>query len=209
MQSLSESFFNALDPDKLPMLPPYYDINEPNLERKGLFAPLANNPAARQYLLILNAGFIKTIIPGEDSLISKGFTIEEAQETASAFEAYCRTHADEIEALRILYNNTGEPLTYPMLKNLADRLRVANAKFNVSQLWNCYSLLDRSKVKPRSTVEEKEALTNIIQLVRYALGQIDRLDSLCSSANQYFNLWYGQIQRNITEKQLDVITMIR
>ena len=208
MQSLSESFFNALDPDKLPMLPPYLDINEPNLERKGLFAPLANNPEARQYLLILNAGFIKTIIPGDDSLISKGFTIEEAQETASAFESYCHTHADEIEALRILYNNTGEPLTYPMLKNLADQLRVANAKFNVSQLWNCYSLLDRSKVKPRSTVEEKEALTNIIQLVRYALGQIDRLDSLCASANQYFNLWYGQIQRNITEKQLEVIKQV-
>ena len=95
-----------------------------------------------------------------------------------------------------------------MLKKLADRLRVANAKFNVSQLWNCYSLIDRSKVKPRSTVEEKEALTNIIQLVRYALGQIDRLDSLCASANQYFNLWYGQIQRNITEKQLEVIKQV-
>lgn len=208
MQSLSESFFNALDPDKLPILPQYHDISEPNLERKGLFAPLANNPEARQYLLILNAGFIKTIIPGEDSLISKGFTIEEAQETTSAFEDYCRTHTDEIEALRILYNNTGEPLTYAMLKILADKLRVANAKFNVSQLWNCYSLLDRSKVKPRSTVEEKEALTNIIQLVRYALGQIDRLDSLCSTANQYFNLWYGQIQRNITEKQLEVIKQV-
>lgn len=51
-------------------------------------------------------------------------------------------------------------------------------------------------------------MTNIIQLVRYALGQIDRLDSLCSSANQYFNLWYGQLQRNISDKQIEVIKQV-
>lgn len=208
MVDLSERMFKAIDPETSPVLPPYHDINEPNLERKGLFAPLANNPKARELLLILNAGFIKTIIPGEDTLISKGFSIEEAQENVSAFEEYCKTHADEIEALRILYNNGGEPLTYSMLRDLSSQLCRANSKFNVSQLWNCYSLLNKEKVKPRSTQEEKEALTNIIQLVRFALGQIDRLDSLCSSANQYFNLWYGQLQRNISEKQIEVVKQV-
>lgn len=205
MQELSERIFKALDPETAPQLPPYRDINDTNAERKGLFAPLALHPDAREYLLILNAGFIKTIITGEDTLISKGFSIEEAQETTSAFEEYCKHHADEIEALRILYNNTGEPLTYPMLKNLEMKLRMANAKFNVSQLWNSYSLLNREKVAVRSTTEEKEAVTNIIQLARFALGQIERLDTIYSTANQYFNLWYGQLQRTITEKQIEVL----
>ena len=208
MADLSERMFKAIDPETSPSLPPYRNVNEPNLDRKGLFAPLANNPKARELLLTLNAGFIKTLMPGEDTLISKGFSMEEAQETTSAFEDYCKTHADEIEALRIIYNNSGEPLTYSMLRDLSVQLRRANSQFNVSQLWNCYSLLNREKVKPRSTQEEKEALTNIIQLVRYALGQIDRLDSLCSSANQYFNLWYGQLQRNISDKQIEVIKQV-
>lgn len=208
MADLSERMFKAIDPEASPSLPPYRNVNEPNMERKGLFAPLANNPKARELLLTLNAGFIKTLMPGEDTLISKGFSMEEAQETTSAFEDYCKTHADEIEALRIIYNNFGEPLTYSMLRNLSLQLLRANTQFNVSQLWNCYSLLNRDKVKPRSTQEEKEALTNIIQLVRYALGQIDRLDSLCSSANQYFNLWYGQLQRNISDKQIEVIKQV-
>lgn len=208
MADLSERMFKAIDPETTPPLPPYRNVNEPNLERKGLFAPLANNPKARELLLTLNAGFIKTLMPGEDTLISKGFSMEEAQETTSAFEDYCKTHADEIEALRIIYNNSGEPLTYSMLRNLSLQLLRANTQFNVSQLWNCYSLLNRDKVRPRSTQEEKEALTNIIQLVRYALGQIDRLDSLCSSANQYFNLWYGQLQRNISDKQVEVIKQV-
>lgn len=208
MADLSERMFKAIDPETSPSLPPYRNVNEPNLERKGLFAPLANNPKARELLLTLNAGFIKTLMPGEDTLISKGFSMEEAQDTTSAFEDYCKTHADEIEALRIIYNNSGEPLTYSMLRDLSVQLRMANSQFNVSQLWNCYSLLNREKVKPRSTQEEKEALTNIIQLVRYALGQIDRLDSLCSSASQYFNLWYGQLQRNISDKQIEVIKQV-
>ncbi len=208
MADLSERMFKAIDPETSPSLPPYRNVNEPNLERKGLFAPLANNPKARELLLTLNAGFIKTLMPGKDTLISKGFSMEEAQDTTSAFEDYCKTHADEIEALRIIYNNSGEPLTYSMLSDLSVQLRRANSQFNVSQLWNCYSLLNREKVKLRSTQEEKEALTNIIQLVRYALGQIDRLDSLCSSANQYFNLWYGQLQRNISDKQIEVIKQV-
>lgn len=208
MADLSERMFKAINPETKPPLPPYRNVDEPNLERKGLFAPLANNPKARELLLTLNAGFIKTLMPGEDTLISKGFSMEEAQETTSAFEDYCKTHADEIEALRIIYNNSGEPLTYSMLRNLSVQLLRANSQFNVSQLWNCYSLLNREKVKPRSTQEEKEALTNIIQLVRYALGQIDRLDSLCSSSNQYFNLWYGQLQRNISDKQVEVIKQV-
>ena len=208
MVDLSERMFKAMDPETIPILPPYHNVNAPNLERKGLFAPLANNPDARELLLTLNAGFIKTLMPGEDTLISKGFSMEEAYETTSAFEDYCKKHADEIEALRIIYNNSGEPLTYSMLRDLSIHLRMANSQFNVSQLWNCYSLLNREQVKLRSTREEKEALTNIIQLVRYALGQIDRLDSLCSSANQYFNLWYGQLQRNISEKQIEVIKQV-
>ncbi len=46
-------------------------------------------------------------MPGEDTLISKGFSIEEAKSTAEAFENFCNEHSDEIEALRIIYNNEG------------------------------------------------------------------------------------------------------
>ena len=80
------------------------------------------------FSLFLNAGFIETLMPGEDSLISKGFSTEEAQSTTSAFENYCQEHKDEIEALRIIYNNQGEPLTYSMLKDLENKLKLANNK---------------------------------------------------------------------------------
>lgn len=205
MQEISAVIFDALEKNELP---PYVSIDEPNLERKALVAPLTHHPEARQYLLILAAGFIETLMPGEDNLISKGFSEEEAKDVTSSFEKYCDEHKDEIEALRIIYNNDGEPLTYTMLRDLENKLKLANNKFNTSRLWNCYTIVNPQSVKKHSTKEEKEALTNIIQLVRFANHQIETLESLYPSAQQRFNLWYGQVQRTVTESQITIIRQI-
>ncbi len=208
MQALATRIYNALDPETLPLLPPFNDINEPNNERKGLVSPLANHADARRYLLILAAGFVNTLMPGEDTLISKGFSIEEAKSTTEAFEDFCKEHCDEIEALRIIYNNEGEPITYSMLKDLENKLKMANNHFTSKQLWNSYAIVNPSSVRRSTTKEESDALTNIIQLVRFAFRQIERLDSVVTTSKQYFNLWLGQNQREITDKQREVISRI-
>ena len=134
--------------------------------------------------------------------------IEEAKSTTEAFEDFCKEHCDEIEALRIIYNNEGEPITYSMLKDLENKLKMANNHFTSKQLWNSYAILNPNSVRRSSTKEESDALTNIIQLVRFALHQIERLDSVVSTSKQYFNLWLGQNQREITDKQREVISRI-
>lgn len=205
MKELSARIYDALEKGTLP---PFVSTEKPNLERKGLVSPLANHADARRYLLILAAGFVNTLMPGEDTLISKGFSIEEAKCTTEAFEEFCRENADELEALRIIYNNEGEPITYSMLKELEHKLKMANNHFAPKQIWNSYAILSPSKVKRSTTKEESDALTNIIQLVRFAFRQIDRLESVVTTSKQYFNLWLGQNQREITDKQREVISRI-
>ena len=205
MKELASRIYEAFENN---ILPPFISTKEPNNERKGLVAPLANHADARRYLLILAAGFVNTQMPGEDTLISKGFSIEEAKSTTEAFEDFCKEHSDEIEALRIIYNNEGEPITYSMLKDLENKLKMANNHFTSKQLWNSYAILNPNSVRRSSTKEESDALTNIIQLVRFALRQIERLDSVVSTSKQYFNLWLGQNQREITDKQREVISRI-
>ena len=205
MKELSARIYDALEKGTLP---PFVSTEKPNLERKGLVSPLANHADARRYLLILAEGFVNTLMPGEDTLISKGFSIEEAKCTTEAFEEFCRENADEIEALRIIYNNEGEPITYSMLKDLEHKLKMANNHFAPKQIWNSYAILSPSKVKRSTTKEESDALTNIIQLVRFAFRQIDRLESVVITSKQYFNLWLGQNQREITGKQREVISRI-
>lgn len=205
MKELASRIYDVLENNALP---PFVSTNEPNNERKGLFSPLAHHADARRYLLILAAGFINTLMPGEDTLISKGFSIEEAKSTTEAFEEFCKEHSDEIEALRIIYNNEGEPITYSMLKDLENKLKMANSHFTSKQLWNSYAIVNPNSVRRSTTKEESEALTNIIQLVRFAFRQIERLDSVVATSKQYFNLWLGQNQREITDKQREVIGRI-
>ena len=205
MKDLASRIYGSLESG---MLPPFVSVDEPNNERKGLVAPLANHADARRYLLILAAGFVNTLMPGEDTLISKGFSIEEAKNTTEAFEEFCREYSDKIEALRIIYNNEGEPITYSMLKDLENKLKMADNHFTSKQLWNSYAILNPNSVRRSTTKEESDALTNIIQLVRYAFRQIERLDSVVATSKQYFNLWLGQNQREITDKQREVISRI-
>ncbi|MFC3159351.1 type I restriction-modification enzyme R subunit C-terminal domain-containing protein [Chryseobacterium arachidis] len=143
--------------------------------------------------------------PGEDNLIEKGFSIEEAQNTTQAFEDYVNSHKDEIEALRIIYNNSNEPITYKMLKELREKLIQASNKFNPILLWNTYSVLDPNHVVSFRSKDEKDALTNIIQLVRFAFKQSSDLRSLSSMAASRFELWCGQNQRPLTDTQKEII----
>ena len=204
MREISSNIYEAYQKG----LEVYNDINDPNLERKALVAPLTHHPEARHYLLVMAAGFVETLQPGEDTLISKGFSQEEAKDVTSAFEKYCDDHQDEIEALRMIYNNEGEPLTYYILKDLENKLKMANNKFQSSRIWNSYAIVNPQSVKRHATKEEKEALTNIIQLVRFANHQIEKLESLYPLAQQRFNLWYGQMQRTVTESQIAIIRQI-
>lgn len=205
MRDLAARIYHALENQDLP---PFIDVNQPNNERKGHVSPLAMNPKAREWIMILAAGFVKTLQPGEDNLISKGFSVEEAQATTLAFEEYCREHADDIEALRIIYNSEGQPITYAMLQDLKHKLESANSSFRPGALWNSYAVLRPDKVKRYANSSEREALTNIIQLARYAFRQIEQLESVVVTARQYFNLWMGQTQRELSPKQREIISQV-
>ncbi len=208
MKEIAQRIYSALDPEQQPQLPPFADINAPNNERKGLVSSIANHAEVRKYILILSAGFVNTLMPGEDTLIFKGFSVEEAQSTTEAFEQYCRDHSDDIEALRILYNNEGTPITYQMLKDLENKLKMENNRFASKLLWNSYAIVYGDKVRRTTKKDEAEALTNIIQLVRFAYHQTERLESAYPTARSMFNLWYGRKQMDITPKQKDLISKI-
>ncbi len=207
MKDIATRIYEALEKHNLPE---FISTDEPNIKRKGLVSSLANHAEARKYILILAKGFVETLMPGEDSLISQGFSVEEAKSTTEAFEQFCTDHSDDIEALRIIYNNNGEPITFSMLKDLENKMKLANNRFSPKQLWNSYAIVSPDNVRRSTKKEEADALTNIIQLARFAYRQIGKLESAVSSTGQYFNLWVGHYQRNynLTDKQRDIMAQI-
>ena len=195
MKEIASHIYEAFENGSL-AANPFENSNQSNELRKALVQPLALNAKAREYLLVLNAGFVKILQPGRDTIISTGFSVENAQDTITKFEEYVQTHRDEEEALRIIAENTGEPITYAMLEDLKKKFLSANSQFSIDNLWHSYKVLSQDTVIPFKDSSEKEALTNLIQLVRFALKMIPELRTLASLSAQRFELWCGQNQRD-------------
>lgn len=186
-------------------LPPFLHVNESNSSRKALVEKLADNPKARDYLLELHRGTLTILVEAEDELIRVGFSMEEAHTTTAQFEQYISEHKDEIEALRIIYNKQGEPLKYQMLDDLRSKLLLANSHFKHELLWNHYSILAPVQVSKLSGKNERDALTNLIQIVRYAFKQNTELRSIPAMAAARFELWCGQAQRPLSPAQKELM----
>ena len=195
MKEIASNIYEAFENGSLAAAP-FESSNQPNELRKALVQPLALHEKARKFLLILNAGFVKILQPGRDTLISTGFSVENAQETITKFEEYVQAHRDEEEAIRIIAENTGEPITYAMLEDLKKKFLAANSQFSIDNLWHSYKVVNQDTVVPFKDATEKEALTNLIQLVRFSLKMIPELRSLVPLAAQRFELWCGQNQRD-------------
>lgn len=209
IKQLSINIFEAIAPETY-RLPEYKGINDENKERKVLISPLINNLKARKKILEVYAGFVKIAVEKKDALISAGFSKEQAKQYIEVFEKYLDDNKDEIEALRILYNQEKVAITYSILKDLEKRLIACNNQFKAEFLWICYQTLDgeTGNVKPLNKETELGVLTNLIQLVRYGYKLDDELVSLKRRFGSYFNLYCGQAWRKFTPEQVEIIRQI-
>lgn len=205
-----QGIFDAITGRNSNPLPPFENVNEANVERKELISAVIDNPKARRKILEINKGFVKILNEGKDSLIYAGFSIEEAKTNTQLFEEYIQEHKEEVEALRIIYNNEDVAITSEMLNDLKRKLLLANSQFSPKYLWDCYETLFKKegRVKPLETKEEVESLTAIIQLVKFALHRIDKLVSLQSSLAKLFNLYCGKVWQPLSENQIEVLRQV-
>lgn len=189
-------------------LPPFISPSDENRARNSLIACLISNLEARKKLLELHRGYY-AISPNDDTLIEKGFSKEEARTFIDNFEKYLNNNADNIEALRIIHNSEDTLITYSMLTELQERLISENKFFIPSEIWKNYKLLDNNgKVNELDAKKNAKALTNLIQLVRYAYKKNPNLTSLLKGYSQKFTLYCGQAQRTLTDNQKDIMKQI-
>ena len=190
------------------LLPPFASPSDDNTVRMALIDRLISSLPARKKLLELRQGYILTTEEDPDTLISAGFSIETAKSYTDNFEKYISDNKDTIEALRIIYNSEDTPITNTMLVDLRDRLLSESSHFSAPQLWKYYRTLDPASVDDLDTKTNVKALTNLIQLVRYAYRKNGKLTSLMTGFTQRFNLYCGQTQRSLTDEQITVMRQI-
>ena len=190
-------------------LPPYNSPSEENAERMDLIADLIFSIPARRKLLEMQRGYVVTTEDDPDELIYAGFSKETAKSFIENFEQYLQDNKDSIEALRIIYNSEDAVITHGMLTELRDRLLAESRQYGVYQIWKNYKVLDDTgDVDDLDVKTNVNALTNLIQIVRFAYKKNQKLTSLIKGYTQRFNLYCGQAQRVLTDDQKEIMRQI-
>lgn len=192
------------------MLPPYQSPSEDNFARKNIIICLIGNIKARKELLDLQAGYFVISDSTKDELLNKGFSKESARKFIDSFEKCLDDNKDNIEALRIIYNSDDVMITHDMLQALQDKLIVANRLFIPYEIWRNYKIIDTDGYVGEIGKQNMAALTNLIQLVRYAFKKKPYLVSLYTGYSQRFSLYCGRNNHKfeLTEEQRDIMKQI-
>lgn len=203
---IADNIQKALSSNALPI---YISPSDDNSERIQLIYNLISNNKAKQKLLELKKGYYVFAPDKPDTLIKKGFSIETAKTFIENFEKCLNEHKDEIEALSIIYNSHKKVITHSMLEELQNMLLAQDRTYIPYIIWNNYKRLDsEGKVSELDQKRNVNALTNLIQIVRYAFNKDNKLTSLYGLFSQRFNLYVGSTNHQLSDTQVEIMKKI-
>ncbi|MEO7325442.1 MAG: type I restriction-modification enzyme R subunit C-terminal domain-containing protein [Dokdonella sp.] len=150
-----------------------------------------------------------------DQVTFSGFSAQaeaQATSTVQAFVDYLREHMDEIAALDFFYQQPYQrrQLTFDMIEELHDALSRPPLMLTTERLWSAYARVQASKVKGGDT---RRQLTDLIALVRFALGLDTELRPFADSVDKRFQEWIfrhnAQRATSFTSEQTEWLRLIK
>ena len=147
----------------------------------------------------------------QDNVTFAGFDSESkarAEQRVESFKQFIEDNRDELTAIQIIYS---EPygqrhLTYQQVQQLAKAIEKPPHHFTTAELWGAYERLDQSKVKGAAP---DKLLTNIISLVRFAIGDAPTLEPYKETVDQRFQAWLSNQEKEFSPEQMAWLEMIK
>lgn len=148
-----------------------------------------------------------------DKLTNKGWAgdaEENAKELVSDFESYLSENKDEIEALTIFYDTPQrrQNVTYAMIKDVMEKLRMDKPKLAPVRVWRAYAMLDA--VQSEQPVSE---LTALVSLIRRACGIDNKISRHSETVRKNFQDWimkhHSGGSPKFNKEQMEWLHMIR
>ena len=175
--------------------------------------PIAGNAELRQKLIDVRRSYEQVMdTSSKDSVISGQYSREaadRAKEQAQSFRQFIEDNKDEITALQVLYSQPYRGgLTYADIAELAQAIRRPPRRWSTEALWRAYQTLDASKVKGSA----HRVSTDLVSLVRHALGHTDELVAYPDLVNERFDTWLHQQQtlgRRFSDEQAAYLSLIK
>lgn len=221
--TLTEGIVDALDPDKQYEVarrelgtdhPEPHSVDE--VARRLIEAavrPVADSPAFRERLVAMRQAYDQIIDETSGDVVTmaefSSDAKDRAKKTIDSFRAFIEQHKDEITALQILYSQPyKQRLTFREIKELANAIARTPQRWTPQALWSAYEALDKTKVHGTGP----RVLADLVEIVRYALGQESELVAYPEKVAQRFNAWMAQQRQagaNFTPDQIQWLERIR
>ncbi|MCA1942826.1 MAG: DEAD/DEAH box helicase family protein [Yonghaparkia sp.] len=239
LRELVARILDRLDPDvedararQLAGLPEGAELTEAQVQaaqavlREEAAAPIAYDPKLCAALLevrkaqeitldvvtldeVTRSGPRADLTPDHDAAASPG-ALGAERALIGEFEAFCKEHKDEIDALMVLYDRPyAQRLTRKQLMELVAAIQRPPRQWTGEALWAAYERVEKDRVRGAS---RGRLLTDLISLARHAMGVDDELVSYAEVAAARFEGWLAQQHnrgRAFTEEQVGWLRLIR
>jgi len=224
LNKIINTLLDAVDPDKkMEKAKEMFKTDNPSEEQinsaseelvKEACEPF-DSPKFRNLLIVLkrkSEQIIDTV--NKDNVIFAGFDAQAKQKAKTivdTFKKFIDENKDELNALQIIYSKPygKRHLTYEQIKQLAEAIKKPPYQLTPELLWKAYEQLERAKVKGAGA---QKLLTNIISLIRFAIGESDVLEPFSDTVDTRFNNWLAEQERigkKFTQEQMEWLLNIK
>jgi type I restriction enzyme R subunit len=196
LKEIAGALLDSIDNDRIEAATPP-PVTEKALEETGTrlrdaaLRVLADRPGLRKLLIACKRAselYIDDL--SRDEVLATAFDEKAARETVQKFKDFLAAHQDELTALTILYGKPARSsrLTYAHIEELRRALARPPWLLEPLGIWAAYKRLSQGRI----TADPARVLTDIVALVRHALGQRETLQPLSADMAGRFNLWLGR-----------------
>ena len=163
--------------------------------RRAALLPLQSKPALR--LAILEEATRSDMVVDEltpDQVLTAGLDQGRAEAVVAGFRGFLDAKRDELDALALLHGRPARSrrLTYTALLELRDTMARPPWLLDSAEVWRCYRRLRAADVRDPGPVR---LATDLVALVRFALGRAPVLEPASVDVARRFNLWLGREER--------------
>ncbi len=143
-----------------------------------------------------------------DRVIYAGYDYDRARQMVTNFEEFIEKNKDELTALQIIYNRPYRErhLTLEAIRQLAEALDDPPYLLDAAALWRAYERLESSRVQGASP---QRLLTDMVSLVRFAIGKSETLEPYPALVEKRFEEWLAQRDGGFTPEQVEWLGMIK
>lgn len=174
-----------------------------------------DSPDLRQTILRIQQSLEQTIDGvSTDELIEAGFSANAkaaSQTLVASFQQFIQDNRDELTALQILLNVPygQRHLTYQHVKELAEAIQQPPYQLSAKRLWQAYGQLEANRVRQ---LGPRQLLTDLVSLVRFAMGEAEVLEPFVQTENERFAQWLAAQQASgkaFTDQQTEWLRLVR